>query len=145
MFQRSQLPASRSATAAEVIFEDDVQDMYAENVISAARATNFLRKAQNAGIKLTVKALKKAPGVKKKTAKNFARDLRRHYRKNDKWPDPYWFEARVWDRVKNDEVIKKICILLPSEVLQTVWKFGVKEVLLGTGHYDKLTKTTMNG
>jgi hypothetical protein len=140
MFQRNQAPATSSATAPEVEFLDDVQDMYAENVISAARATVLLKKAQNAGIKMAIKAVKKAPGVTKKTAKNLARNLRRHYRKNDKWPDPYWFQARVWDRVKDDEVTKKICILLPSEVLQTIWKFGVKEVLLGTGHYDKLTK-----
>ena len=131
MFSRNQGAATSSATAPEVEFQDDVQDMFAENVISGARASILLEKAQNAGIKLATKAMKKAPGVTKKFAKNFARDLRRQIRKNDKWPDPYWFDARVWDRVNDKEVTKKICILLPSEVLETIWKFGVQEVLLG--------------
>ena len=140
MFQRSQAPATSSATAPEVEFEDDVQDLYAENAISAARATILLEKAKKAGVKIITKAVKKAPGFTKKSAKNFARNLRRSVRRHDKWPDPYWFEARVWDRKLDMEVYKKICILLPSEVLETIWKLGLKEVLLGTDNYDKLTK-----
>ena len=115
-------------------------DAYAENAISAARAAGLLAKAQAAGVKLATKCIKKVPGVTKKFAKNCARNMKRAFRKNDKWPDPYWFEARVWDRVKDAEVTKKICILLPSEVLDVIWKYGVKEVLLGTDKYDKLTK-----
>ena len=140
MFQRNQAPATSSATAPEVEFEDDVTDAYAENAISAARAAGLLAKAQAAGVKLATKCIKKIPGVNKKFAKNCARNLKRAFRKNDKWPDPYLFEARAWDRVKDTEVTKKICILLPSEVLDVIWKYGVKEVLLGTDKYDKLTK-----
>ena len=140
MFQRGAGPAASSSTDPHVAFEDDVQDMYSENVISASRASSLLAKAQEAGIKIATKFIKKAPGVKKKWVKNCARNLRRTMRKHDKWPDPYWFYARVWDRTKDKEVIKKICILLPSEVLETIWKFGVKEVLLGTDFYDKLTR-----
>ena len=140
MFSRNPGAATSSATAPELEFQDDVQDMFAENVISGARAAILLEKAQNAGIKLAIKAMKKSPGVTQKFAKNHARNIRRKFRKNDNWPDPYWFEARVWDRKQDKEVTRKVCILLPSEVLETIWKFGVKEVLLGTDNYDKLTK-----
>ena len=140
MFQRNQGPATSSATAPEVEFEDDVTDMFAENAVSAARATVLLHKAKRAGMKLATRFIKRIPGNTKKKTKNMARNLRKSLRKNDKWPDPYWFDARVWDRKLDKEVIKKICILLPSEVLETIWKFGLKEVLLGTGNYDKLTK-----
>jgi len=140
MFQRGAPPATSSNTDAGVEFEDDVQDLYAENAISATRAAHLLSKAKNAGIKIATKFIKKMPGVKPKFAKNCARNLRRSIRKDDNWPDVYWFDARVWDRKLDKEVVKKICILLPSEVLEVIWKHGVKEVLLGTSHYDKLTK-----
>ena len=81
-------------TAPEVAFQDDVQDMYAENVISAARASQCLAKAKDAGVKIAVQALKKT-GMTKKRLKNAARNLRRSVRKHDKWPDPYWFDKRV--------------------------------------------------
>jgi hypothetical protein len=141
MFHRGAGPAASSSTAPEVQFEDDVQDLFAENAISAARASILMAKAQEAGIKIATKVVKKAfTGAKKKFLKNASRNLRRSIRKNDKWPDPYWFDARVWDRTKDEEVIKKICILLPSEMLEAIWDNGLKEVLLGTDHYDKLTK-----
>ena len=42
------------------------------------------------------------------------------------------------------ESIKKcasqICIYLPSEVLEPIWKFSVKEVLFSVGNFDQLTK-----
>jgi hypothetical protein len=140
MFQRQQQPASSSACAPDVIFQDDVEDMFADNVISGARAAVLLEKAKTAGVKVMGKMFKKAPGVSKKQKKNFCRDLKRKVRKNDKWPELYWFDARVWDRKKDEEVTKRICILLPSEILETIWTFGVEEVLLQDDNYDKLTK-----
>ena len=140
MFHRGEGAASSSATAAEVEFQDDVEDMFADNLISGARASILLEKARRCGIRLATKAIKKAPGLTKKCKKNLARNLRRRIRKHDKWPEPYWFEARVWNRKKDKEEIKKICILLPSEILETIWKFGLAEVLLGDANYDKLTK-----
>ena len=76
----------------------------------------------------------------KKRLQNVAWNLRGSGRKHDKWPDPYWFDARVWDRVKQEERLKRICIYLPSEVLEMIWEFAVKEVLLSDGNFDQLTK-----
>ena len=139
MFQRSQGPASSSATAPERELEDDIQDLFAENLVSGTRASLLLDKAQKAGVKMATKVFKKLPGMRKKMAKNFARDLRRKMRRNDHWPDPYYFDARLWDQKKSKEVIEQVCVLLPSEVLEVIWEFGFKEVLLGSANYDKLT------
>ena len=109
-------------TAPAVSFQDDVQDIYAENVISAARASQCLAKAKDAGVKIAVQALKKT-GMTKKRLKNAAGNLGRSVTNHDKWLDPYWFDARVWYRVKQEEHIKRICIILPSEVLELIWKF----------------------
>ena len=141
MFQRGAKPRSDDSIAPEVEFQDDVEDLFADNTISATRTATLLRKAQDAGIKIASKVIKKAlHGVGKKFQKNAARSLRKEIRKDDKWPDPYWFDARVWSRKLDKEITTKICILLPSEVLEVIWTFGVKAVLLGTQHYDKLTK-----
>ena len=139
MFQRASTPSVGSGTAPDVALQDDIQDMYAENVISASRAQETLRKCKDAGVKIAIKAIKKS-GMTKKSCKNAARNLRRSIRRYDKWPDPYWFNARVWDRVKQKEAIKRICIMLPSEVLETIWRFATKAVLLSNGNFDKLTK-----
>ena len=140
MFQRGLGSAASSSIDPDVIFQDDVEDLFAENVISAARATMLLSKAKDAGVQVAIKVIKQLPGVKKKWLKNASRKLRRSIRRDDKWPEPYWFHARVWDRKADKEAIKKICILLPSDVLEVIWEFGLKAVLLGTSHYDKLTK-----
>ena len=44
MFQRGAVPTVGRGTAPEVAFQDDVQDMYAESFISAARVHNVWRR-----------------------------------------------------------------------------------------------------
>jgi hypothetical protein len=140
MFQRGAGPTEYEGCDPEVAFQDEVEDMFAENIFSGSRASILLGKAQKAGLKLAGKFIKKLPGKSKKWKKNAARDMRRRIRRNDHWPDPYWLDCRVWNRVKQKEETKKICILLPSDVLETLWTYGLKPVLLGEGNYDKLTK-----
>ena len=143
MFQRNARPASSSATAPEVAFEDDVHDLFADNVISAAQATKLSEKAQQAGVCGWPSSKNRQSGKGKSFAKNVARNLKRKIRKHDKWPDKYWFDARVHDRKADKEVTKKICILLIHEVLEVIWKYGCKDILLMTDNFDKLTKDHM--
>ena len=49
MFQRGQRPAASSSTAPEEAFTLDVEDLYAENSISAAVAVTLLAKGTQAG------------------------------------------------------------------------------------------------
>ena len=88
MFQRGLGSAASSSTDPDVIFQDDVEDLFAENVISAARATMLLSKAKDAGVKVAIKVIKQLPGVKKKWLKNASRKLRTSIRRDDKWPEP---------------------------------------------------------
>ena len=88
------MPTVGGGTAPNVALQDDIQDMFAENVISAARASQCLAKAKDAGVKIAMQSLKKT-GMTKKRLKNAARNLGRSVRKHDNWPDPYWFDARV--------------------------------------------------
>ena len=44
MFQRGAVPTVGRGTAPEVAFQDDIQDMYVETIISAARASEFMAK-----------------------------------------------------------------------------------------------------
>ena len=84
MFQRNARPASSSATAPEVAFEDDVHDLFADNVISAAQAAKLSEKAQQAGVRLAIKQARQS-GKGKSFAKNVARNLKRKIRKHDKY------------------------------------------------------------
>ena len=144
MFQRGAGPRVTDGCAPEVDFQNDVEDLFAENTIGATRASKLLGKANRAGVrlqaKLQAKLLKTAFGKTKSWAKNAARDLRTRTGNFDHWPEPYWLDARVWDRVRGEEVTKHICILLPSDVLEVVWRHGLKAVLLQDDNYDKLTR-----
>ena len=103
------MPKVACGTSVGVAFQDDVRDMYAENVLSAARATVVMSKARGAGVKIAVKAIEKS-GVCKKFTKNVARNLRRRLRRHDEWLDSYWFDIWVWYRMKDEEITKRICI-----------------------------------
>ena len=89
MFQRGQQPASSSSTAPEEAFTLDVEDLYAENSISAAVAISLLAKGTKAGVAAN-------PGLafrstKKNFLKNAARTMRNRKLKGSQWPDLYWF------------------------------------------------------
>jgi len=82
MFQRGAGPTEYEGCDPEVAFQDEVEDMFAENLVSGSRASILLGKAQKAGLKLAGKFIKKLPGKSKKWKKNAARDMRRRIRKN---------------------------------------------------------------
>ena len=134
MFSRgSNLPSSSNQCPAESL-KDDITDLFADNRISAKRTTVMLGKASKAGVKVP-KKLTKTKG------KNQARALTRHKLKRTKWPDYYYFECRVWDRKGNREVTVEIPVVLPSEVLEVLWKASrSKDDLLGEHHFDSGTK-----
>ena len=144
MFQRGQQPASSSHAPPELDFMEDIEDLYADNFISAQRCQKVLDKAAKAGIKNIVTEPKKAGVVRSSMGKNLARDITRRKLKGSKWPDKYWFDCRVWDRKRDKEVTAKICIFLIHEILMTIWNLGLPEVILGTDNYDKVSKDHMD-
>ena len=89
MFQRGQRPASSSSTAPEEAFTLDVEDLYAENSISAAVAVTLLAKGTQAGVAANPSFASRS--TKKNFLKNAARTMRNRKLKGSQWPDLYWF------------------------------------------------------
>ena len=129
MFSRNSQPSSSSHARTEDAFLDDVQDLHAENLLSAQRASKLLRKACNAGINVP----KQAVGG---TAKNMARAHRNMALRRTKWPQYYWFNCRVMDRKTKEERTVELCMLLPQEVIHTIWTLGTPAALLDTDNLD---------
>ena len=130
MFQRNAQPSSSSTAPADAIFQDDVEDLLAENVISAQRASKLLHKAFKAGIKGISKKVRRFAG------RNQARDVTRKKLKNSKWPEPYIFQCRVKDRRTKLEYETDVACLLIQEVLQVIWELGLSDVLLSEDNLD---------
>jgi hypothetical protein len=130
MFSRASLPASSSNADPEANFQDDVEDLYAENLISAQRVARLLDKATKAGIKhIPLK-------VRKTSGKNQARSITRHKLRRTKWPSYYWFDCRVKEQKTGNEYIAPLCIVLPLEVLESLWELGLPETLLSEENLD---------
>ena len=87
MFSRAQQPSSSSSALPEQEFEEDVTDLFADNLVSGQRVTRLLTKAAKAGVKGINKNVTKTVG------RNQARAIRRHKLRGSKWPDYYWMIA----------------------------------------------------
>ena len=138
MFQRNAQPAVSQNAAPEVNFSNEVEDLVADNCISARRAAKLLHKATKAGV----------PGISKKTMrlgknKNQARDLTRKKLRYSKWPQPYYFQCRVKDRRTKVEYVTTICCLLIHEILKIIWDLGAPDVLLSEACLDSKGKEHM--
>ena len=137
MFSRAQQPSSSSSALPEQEFEEDVTDLFADNLVSGQRVTRLLTKAAKAG----VKGIKK--NVTKTVGRNQARAIRRHKLRGSKWPDYYWFDCRLKERKTEKEYTSQIPMLLPLDVLEMIWDLGVKDVLLSSDNLDTAGKKHM--
>ena len=136
MFSRNSQPASSSNAPPWHAFQEDVEDLYGENLVSARRLAILLDKASEAGISQIT------PKIRKTIGKNQARDLQRNKLKWSKWPDYYWFDCRLKNRRTAEEFTAKIPINLPSELLEVLWDLGSAEVLLSEANLDTAGKNT---
>ena len=131
MFSKHRLPRTSDVEAPHVALQEDLEDLYSENLISANRCQSLLGKAHKAG----VTKLKKV--AKKWLKQNAARAVTDRRLKNTKWPDKYWAEVRIWDKKTQSEVKQWICIHLIHEILDTIFQLGLKEVILSEDLLDK--------
>ena len=102
MFSRNSHPASSSNAPAAQEFQEDVEDLLAENLVSAQRTAKLLDKASKAGIRGINRRIRKTSG------RNQARDAFRSKLKWRKWLDYYVFRCRLWDRKAQQEVAVEI-------------------------------------
>ena len=134
MFQRASQPSSSSNALPEQDFEEDVEDLVADNLVSGERAARLLNKAAKAGLKGVGKCVGKLGG------RNHARAIRRHKLMRTKWPDYYFFDCRVQDRRSTREYVTALPINLPLDILEVIWELGLPEVLLSTDNLDTAGK-----
>ena len=134
MFSKNRLPRTSNVEAPHDALQEDLEDLFAENLISGNRCQTLLHKAHKAG----VKAFRKT--ARRWLKKNAARTVTRRRLKNTKWPDKYWAEIRVWDKKTKSERKEWICIHLIHEILDTIFHLGLKEVILSEDKLDKVGK-----
>ena len=137
MFSRNSQPASSSHAPAWQEFQEDVEDLFAENLVSGQRTSRLLDKATRAGISQIPAKIRKTIG------KNQARDICRNKLKWSKWPDYYWFSCRLRDRKTDKEFTTEIPINLPLEILEVLWDLGIADVLLSETNLDTAGKAHM--
>ena len=94
MFQRGQRPASSSSTAPEEAFTLDVEDVYAENSISAAVAISLLAKGTKAGVAAN-------PGLAFRTQKELSEECCKDHEKQ---------------KVEGQSMARLVLVLTPSAV-----------------------------
>ena len=92
-------------------FENNLSDLFMTNQVSANRIQSLARDA--AGLKH--RQIRKSLFTGNK--KNAHRDLRRRFGKHAAWPPVYVTEIRTWDTKKQQQVMSKVSLLLPHEVL----------------------------
>ena len=63
MLQRGQQPSASSTAAAEDEFRIDVEDLFADNILSGQRTSKLLHKASAAGIRGINRRLRRTIGV----------------------------------------------------------------------------------
>ena len=87
------------------------QDLYASNLLTAKRTQELLNDGAAAGAADCNKFVKPL-------SSNSARNLRTTFSKNNPWPEEYVFDVPCLDRKTNKIVIKKMSMMLISEVLE---------------------------
>ena len=137
MFSRNRQPSSSSHAPAWQVFQEDIEDLYAENLVSGQRIAKVLDKAAKAGI------AEISPKLRKTTGKNQARAITKGKLKWSKWPDYYWFPCRLRDRRTNTTYTQDIPINLPLEILEVLWELGDAAVLSSESNLDTAGKKHM--
>jgi hypothetical protein len=87
------------------------QDLYASNLLTAKRTQELLNDGAAAGAADCNKFVKPL-------SSNSARNQRTTFSKNNPWPEEYVFDVPCLDRKTNKIVIKKMSMMLISEVLE---------------------------
>ena len=91
MLSKKERPYQAAALPPGKRFKHNVQDLFASNMVSGARAQELLQDAEAAGAELPWSLTKGS-----KHTKNATRDLGRRLLKKSLWPPPYQAKVRTW-------------------------------------------------
>ena len=111
----------------------NVRDLYAMNTVSCRRTQMLINDMHAAGV-----ADLPAP-VNSLEDTHLARKLRGKMTKWSLWPKDYEANVRLWNRTTEEEEIGAVAMLLPHEVLEMMFKFGLRSKLYATSNMDPLS------
>ena len=134
MFSKLSRPYNAASLPAPKRLRRNLEELYTNNNISAARAQELFNDAAAAGDTHCRPLRGRLDG------RNVARRLRRQLLKQSQWPPLY----HCWVRVKNiktgQEELQQIAVLLPLEILAQLVKMGNLDKLYEKTGMDPLTK-----
>lgn len=117
-------------------FRADVLDLTLGNELSGTRSRRLVENAMLAGASTgNLKELKKA-GNNGKAPGNVSRDLTRTAMRRNKWPKPYVVRVRGFNPKTQAQVLFKLHILLPHEILKSLVSLNGSDVLLRSQHAE---------
>ena len=134
MFSKLSRPYNAASLPAPKRLRRNLEELYTNNNISAARSQELFNDAAAAGDTHCRPLRGRLDG------RNVARRLRRKLLKQSQWPPLY----HCWVRVKNiktgQEELQQIAVLLPLEILAKLVKMGNLDKLYEKTGMDPLTK-----
>ena len=120
---------------------DNITDLFASGDVPGDRSQSLLDDAADFARSLgssDFQDLRSRPGLG--SQKNRARDLARRLLRTSKWPTIYTQEIRCWDLKTKSLVPKKVCFLLPHEVVGAMSEVGDVTVLQQDDALDPYNK-----
>ena len=134
MLSKAKRPYTPSDLPPDKRLRANVTDLFVTNVVSGLRTQEVLNDI--AGVAGSFAKDKRPLGT------NAARNLRRSVLKRTLWPSLYWARIRVWNCKKGIEDYKSCAFLLPHELLHTLNRLGLSEVLLCKEGLDRSGRST---
>ena len=116
----------------------NVRSMFARNTTSARQTQTLINDMASANVRHLP-----APPADADDS-NCARRLRKKMMRSSLWPKEYLARVRVLHRVTGEETWDDIAMLLPHEVIEMVFKFGKRDVLLDRSQMDPESVEVLN-
>ena len=118
MFHKKERAYNREEISPGKRLKANLEDLFLNNDISALRGREIFEDAESAGLP-SFSRLARA-GARGTSTSHVHRDLMKSILKNAKWPAEYYADIRTWSHKTQSEIITKIPMLLPHELLRAI-------------------------
>ena len=139
MFHKRSKGYSKEELSPSKRLRANLEDLFLSNEVSALRAREAFEDAEAAGLP-GFSRLARAGASGSRTS-HAHRDLMAACLRNSKWPKPYYADVRVWNYHLQAEVLCKIPILLPHELLRVINQRSTRDAMLSTAGLSSEAKT----
>ena len=129
MLSKTKRPYDPEALPPDKRLRANVQDLFANSLLSGKRLQELINDAAGAGAS-------SMGCLSRKDDKNATRHLRPKFLKRNQRPDVYWARIRVKDKKTQAEDTQLCACLLPHELLEVLHRLGDRRVLHATDGLD---------